>query len=75
VRRADRSPLKFNTKLSRPFSTVPIRLSAPYCDPADEPTAKGTTLQNTDLYSLYKCLVKLGTTKEKRLMVDIFFFR
>ena len=25
----------------------------------------------TDLYSLYKCLVKLGTTKEKRLMIDI----
>jgi hypothetical protein len=25
----------------------------------------------TDLYSLYECLVKLGTTKEKRLIVDI----
>jgi hypothetical protein len=25
----------------------------------------------TNLYSLYECLVKLGTTKEKRLMVDI----
>jgi hypothetical protein len=25
----------------------------------------------TDLYSLYECLVKLGTTKEKRLMIDI----
>jgi hypothetical protein len=24
-----------------------------------------------DSYSLYKCLVKLGTTKEKRLMIDI----
>jgi hypothetical protein len=24
-----------------------------------------------DLYSLYKCLVKLGITKEKRLMIDI----
>ena len=25
----------------------------------------------TDLYSLYECLVKLGTTKEKRLMINI----
>jgi hypothetical protein len=25
----------------------------------------------TDSYSLYKCLVKLGTTKEKRLIIDI----
>ena len=25
----------------------------------------------TDLYSLYKCLVKLNTTKEKRLIIDI----
>ncbi len=24
-----------------------------------------------DLYSLYKCLVKLGTIKEKRLMINI----
>jgi len=25
----------------------------------------------TNLYSLYKCLVKLSTTKEKRLIIDI----
>ena len=25
----------------------------------------------TDSYSLYKCLVKLSTTKEKRLIIDI----
>ena len=25
----------------------------------------------TDSYSLYKCLIKLSTTKEKRLMIDI----
>jgi hypothetical protein len=25
----------------------------------------------TDLFSLYECLVKLGITKEKRLMIDI----
>jgi hypothetical protein len=29
----------------------------------------------TDSYSLYECLVKLGTTKEKRLMVDIMALR
>ena len=28
----------------------------------------------TDLYSLYKCLVKLSTTKKKRLMIDIMAF-
>ena len=29
----------------------------------------------TDFYSLYKCLVKLGTTQEKRLMIDIMALR
>ena len=29
----------------------------------------------TDSFSLYECLVKLGTTKEKRLMVDIMSLR
>jgi hypothetical protein len=29
----------------------------------------------TDLYSLYKYLVKLGTTEEKRLMIDIMALR
>ena len=29
----------------------------------------------TDLYSLYKCLVKLGTTKEKHLMINIIVLR
>ncbi|KAK2002140.1 hypothetical protein LX36DRAFT_652635, partial [Colletotrichum falcatum] len=29
----------------------------------------------TDLYLLYECLVKLGTTKEKRLMIDIMAIR
>src|SRR6266536_1206148 len=29
----------------------------------------------TDSYSLYKCLVKLSTTKEKRLMIDIIALR
>ena len=29
----------------------------------------------TDLYSLYECLVKLGTTNEKRLMIDIMALR
>ena len=29
----------------------------------------------TDSLSLYECLVKLGTTKEKRLMIDIIVLR
>jgi hypothetical protein len=29
----------------------------------------------TDSYSLYECLVKLGTTEEKRLMIDIMALR
>lgn len=29
----------------------------------------------TDFYSLYECLVKLGTTKEKRLIIDIMALR
>ena len=29
------------------------------------------TIVYIDLYSLYKCLVKLGTTKEKRLIINI----
>jgi hypothetical protein len=29
------------------------------------------TIIYTNLYSLYKCLVKLSTTKEKRLIIDI----
>jgi hypothetical protein len=29
----------------------------------------------TDSYSLYKCLIKLSTTKEKRLMIDIIALR
>jgi hypothetical protein len=29
------------------------------------------TIVYTNSYSLYKCLVKLGTTKEKRLIIDI----
>ncbi|MDB5910367.1 MAG: polyprotein [Massilia sp.] len=33
------------------------------------------TIVCTDSYSLYECLVKLGTTKEKRLMIDIMALR
>ena len=33
------------------------------------------TIVYTDLYSLYKCLVKLSTTKEKRLIIDIMVLR
>jgi hypothetical protein len=33
------------------------------------------TIVCTDSYSLYECLVKLGTTKEKRLMIDVMALR
>jgi hypothetical protein len=33
------------------------------------------TIVCTDSYSLYECLVKLGTTKEKRLMINIMALR
>ena len=33
------------------------------------------TIVCTDSYSLYDCLVKLGTTTEKRLMIDIIALR
>ena len=33
------------------------------------------TIVCTDSYSLYECLVKLGTTKEKRLIIDIMALR
>jgi hypothetical protein len=29
----------------------------------------------TDFYSLYECLIKLGITKEKRLIIDIMVIR
>jgi hypothetical protein len=37
--------------------------------------SKVPTIVCTDSYSLYECLVKLGTTKEKRLMIDIMALR
>jgi len=33
------------------------------------------TIIYTDSYLLYECLVKLGTIKEKRLMIDIITLR
>jgi hypothetical protein len=33
------------------------------------------TIICTDSFLLYKCLVKLGTTKEKRLIIDIIAIR
>ena len=33
------------------------------------------TIIYTDSYLLYECLVKLGTIKEKRLMIDIIALR
>jgi len=34
-----------------------------------------STIMCTNLYSLYKCLVKLGTIKEKRLIINIIALR
>jgi hypothetical protein len=59
VRRADRSPLKFNAKLSRPFSNIPIRLSTPYYDPTIHThTAEGTNLQNAKAPQTWKQVLK-----------------
>ena len=33
------------------------------------------TIVCTDSFSLYECMVKLGTTREKRLMIDIMAIR
>jgi hypothetical protein len=33
------------------------------------------TIVYTDLYSLYKCLVKLSTTKKKHLIINIIAFQ
>jgi hypothetical protein len=33
------------------------------------------TIVYTDFFSLYECLVKLGITTEKRLMIDIIVLR
>jgi hypothetical protein len=33
------------------------------------------TIIYTNLFSLYKCMVKLGTTKEKQLIIDIMAIR
>ena len=45
MRRADRSPLKFNAKLSEPLQIVPTRLQAPYCDPAEYILLKALTFR------------------------------
>jgi hypothetical protein len=45
MRRADRSPLKFNAKLSEPFSIVPTRLQAPCCNPATHTLLKALTFR------------------------------
>jgi hypothetical protein len=37
--------------------------------------SKLPTIVCTDSYLLYKCLVKLGTTTERRLMIDIMALR
>jgi hypothetical protein len=29
----------------------------------------------TNFYSLYECIIKLGITQEKRLMIDVMFLR
>jgi hypothetical protein len=47
------------------FSMVTAKLDVP----------KIPLIVYTDLFSLYKCLVKLGTTKEKHLMIDIMSLR
>ena len=51
--------------LGSTFKIITIRLKLP-----DIPT-----VVCTDSYSLYEYLVKLGTTKEKRLIIDIIALR
>jgi hypothetical protein len=45
VRRADRSPLKFNAKLSEPLSIIPTCLQTPCCDPAEYTLLKALTFR------------------------------
>ncbi|KAI0993907.1 hypothetical protein K3495_g14277 [Podosphaera aphanis] len=56
-------------------SSVNKILSAKFPHNADKKFSSMPLIICTDSKSLYDCLVKLGTTKEKRLMVDIMAIR
>ena len=55
------SGIALSTTIARLFSTLDL--------------PKVPTVICTDSRSLYECLVKLGTTTEKRLMIDIMLLR
>ncbi|KAI0994351.1 hypothetical protein K3495_g13830 [Podosphaera aphanis] len=60
--------------------TQGVDITIPLCNTLNQITAElglptVPIIVCTDSFSLYECLVKLGTTKEKRLMIDIMAIR
>ncbi len=62
------------TSICQPEATFDLFVAAQHQEPTKEDKLDLPPIPIivcTDSYSLYECLVKLGTTKEKRLIVDI----